>query len=267
MTILTDRSIYPEQNAQTLTPLYMSPYVYFHALTHLSFIYMVLGLGLKEWLVSLFVYFLFACLGVACTFHRLVAHKSYQAPKWFEILGMILGTLSGVGSSIQWAAVHRAHHRFSDTERDPHNPKGRFWQMQFFAMLVPASPRYVTDLIRSPLHQFFHRFYWLFHALYALALAMLIEPMAIIYAHLVPSFAVWHIMSALGTFAHTERFGYQMKGAELTDRSRNLWLPGWLAFGEGWHSNHHNYPSRWRFGIEPFEVDLSARIIQLIKID
>jgi stearoyl-CoA desaturase (delta-9 desaturase) len=71
-------------------------------------------------------------------------------------------------------------------------------------------------------------------------------------------------MSALGTFAHSPQFGDQ----PVTDKdnSTNLWFLGWMAFGEGWHNNHHAQASSWRFGIKKWEVDLSARIISLVKI-
>lgn len=238
----------------------------FHVLSHLSAIPMILYGSLQHWLVALLFYFLFGCIGVACTYHRLISHKSYVAPLWFEYLGLVLGSLGAVGTSIQWTAVHRAHHRYSDTDRDPHNPQGRFWAMQFFAMLVPASPRFVADLLRSSRHQRFHKYYWAIHATYALIL-VLIDPFAIVYAYLFPCFVLWHVMSALGTFAHTESFGYKCPLARENDRARNLWWVGLLVFGEGYHSNHHADASRWRFGMKPFELDLSAFIIRMIKKD
>jgi sn-1 stearoyl-lipid 9-desaturase len=64
-----------------------------------------------HWLVTIIVYFFMGCIGASATFHRLITHKSYQAPKWWEYFGTVCGVLSGHGSSIVWAAVHRAHHR------------------------------------------------------------------------------------------------------------------------------------------------------------
>ena len=250
---------------KALTPWYKSPLFFFHILTHTSIIPMIMFAGWHEWLIALVMYYMFGCWGVAITYHRLVSHKSFEAPNWFKILGLFWGSLGGVGTSIQWTAVHRDHHRHSDGENDPHNPAGswkRFLQMQFFTMLVPSSPRYVPDLLRDPLHQKFHKYYWLIHAVYA-SILFAIDPFAVVYAYLVPCFILWHVMSALGTFAHTPTFGSQPVSKK--DKSTNLWFLGWFAFGEGWHNNHHAHAADYRFGKQIFEVDLAARVIEIIK--
>ena len=252
---------------KTLTPWYKSPLFIFHVLTHASIIPMIMYAEAWQWIVTLIMYYMFGCWGVAITYHRLISHKSFEAPTWFKLTGMFLGSLGAVGSTIQWTAVHRDHHRHSDTDSDPHNPNRgilKFLQMQFFSMLVPSGPRYVPDLLRDPLHQKFHKYYWLIHLTYAVFL-FLIDPFAIVYAYLIPCFILWHVMSALGTFAHNTKFGTQPLSQK--DKSTNLWILGWLAFGEGWHNNHHSQASDWQFGKSRWEFDLSAKIIRLIKID
>jgi stearoyl-CoA desaturase (delta-9 desaturase) len=251
---------------KTLLPWYNSPLFFFHILTHASLIFMILYGEWYHWLISIGVYFLFGCWGVAITFHRLVSHRSFQSPVWFKLVGLTLGSLGGVGTSIQWTAVHRDHHRHTDTENDPHNPSGgikNFLQMQFLTMLVDSSPKYVTDLLRDPVHQRFHQYYWLIHALYAMIL-FLIDPFAVIYAYLIPCLILWHVMSALGTFAHTPLFGKQPN--VQNNKSTNLWFLGYFAFGEGWHNNHHAVASDYKFGKEKWQLDLGAWVIDKIKI-
>jgi stearoyl-CoA desaturase (delta-9 desaturase) len=249
-----------------LLPWYTNPLFFFHILTHISLFFMILHGEWYHWLISIAFYFLFGCWGIAITFHRLVSHRSFNSPKWFKMLGLIFGSLGGVGTSIQWTAVHRDHHRNTDTDADPHNPAGgikRFFQIQFLTMLVDSSPKYVTDLLRDPVHQRFHKYYWLIHALYALVL-LLIDPFAIVYAYLVPSLILWHVMSALGTFAHTPLFGKQP--IDQNNKSTNIWFLGYFAFGEGWHNNHHAVASDYKFGKEKWQWDLSAWIIDKIKV-
>jgi len=220
-----------------------------------------------HWVIALIVYYMFGCWGVAITYHRLISHKSFTAPVWFKYIGMILGTLGGVGSTIQWTAVHREHHRYTDSDKDPHNPAGsiqRFIQMQFFSMLVPAGPKTIPDLLRDSTHVNFHKYYWLFHASYG-SLLYFIDPFSIVYAYLIPCFVLWHVMSSLGTFAHNSNFGY--RNQDTNDNSRNLIFLGWMAFGEGWHNNHHACASDFKFGKKPLEVDLSSFIIKLIKLN
>jgi fatty-acid desaturase len=247
---------------------YKNPLFYFHILTHLSIIPMILYSNWYHWGIAIFMYYMFGCWGVAITYHRLISHRSFKSPKWFSSIGLVLGSLGGVGSSIQWIGVHRQHHRWADTENDPHNPAGSFWQflkMQFLTMIIDArhSPRYVPDLLRDKLHLRLHKYYWLIHAIFGIIL-FLIDPFALIYAYLFPVLILWHVTSALGTFAHTPKFGTQPNSQK--DKSTNLWFLGWMAFGEGWHNNHHTHASDWRFGKQKWEFDLSAIIINLIKI-
>lgn len=246
---------------------YKSPLVYFHVLTHLSLVPMLLYGTITSWLVALVAFYLFGCWGVAITFHRFISHRSFVAPMWFRNVGIILGSLGGVGSTIEWTAVHRDHHKNVDTDKDPHSPKGswqRFLKIQFFTMLVPSSPRFVVDLLRDKFQTTVHQYYWLIHAAYA-ALLFLIDPFAIVYAYLIPSLFLWHTMTSLGTFAHTSNFGYQ--NYDNKDSSRNLWFLGLFAFGEGWHNNHHHRPSSYSFGHKKWEFDLSAKIIDFIRTD
>lgn len=220
-----------------------------------------------HWLTAIVMFYLFGCWGIAVTFHRLVSHKSFVAPEWFRKIGLILGSLGGVGSSIEWTAVHRDHHRHTDTEKDPHYPTGSFARtlaVQFFTMLVPSSPRFVPDLLRDKTQVKMHQYYWLIHLIYVTILYV-IDPFAIVYAYLIPCLVLWHTMASLGTFAHINNFGY--KNYETKDNSRNLWFLGIFAFGEGWHNNHHNQASNYKFGHKPYELDLSAKIIDLVRLD
>jgi len=252
---------------KSLTPWHKSPLFFFHIITHVSIVPMVIYGNIYHWAIAFLMYYMFGCWGVAITFHRLISHKSFESPKWFKYIGIILGSLGGIGTTIQWTAVHRDHHRHSDGPNDPHNPAGnfkRFIKMQFLSMLVPSSPRYVPDLLRDPLHQKFHKYYWSIHFLYACIL-LSIDPFALVYAYLIPCLILWHVMSALGTFAHTPRFGSQPLTTK--DKSTNLWFLGYMAFGEGWHNNHHAKANDWQFGKDRFEFDLAAFIISKIKLN
>lgn len=252
-----------------LTPWYKNPLFFFHVLTHLSIIPMILYSSWYQWGISVLMYYLFGCWGVAITYHRLISHKSFESPNWFKFIGILFGTLGGVGSTIQWVAVHRSHHRYSDTANDPHSPAGsvlQFLKMQFLTMLVDGKNcvRYIPDLLRDEIHIKFHKYYWLIHLSYSILL-LIIDPFAIVYAYLFPSVVLWHVMSALGTFAHTPKFGTQPISQK--DKSTNLWFLGYMAFGEGWHNNHHSKAADWQFGKKWWELDISARIIKAVKIN
>src|SRR5277367_4263166 len=74
--------------------------------------------------MALFLFFyLWHGLGITIGYHRLLAHRALRAAPLFEYIFVIGGYLAFQGSPIWWAAIHRAHHRYSDTDLDPHTPK------------------------------------------------------------------------------------------------------------------------------------------------
>ena len=50
-----------------------------------------------------------------------------------------------------------------------------------------------------------------------------------------------------------------------TDDSRNLWWAGLLAYGEGWHNNHHRYPGSARQGFYWYEYDITFYILKVLS--
>ncbi|GJR98725.1 fatty acid desaturase, type 1 protein [Tanacetum coccineum] len=67
-------------------------------------------------------------LGVTIGYHRLLTHKSFKIPKWLEYIIVYCGAQSGEGEPIYWVSVHKNHHKYVDTEKDPHTPpKEGFW--------------------------------------------------------------------------------------------------------------------------------------------
>lgn len=216
--------------------------------------------GWHEWTVTLIVYS-FMAMGATVIYHRLLTHKSFTAPKWFEYFGTVCGTLGGYGSSIVWTAIHRSHHRHVDTDKDPHSPYHKGWfAVQFLIMFNTPSVRLVPDLLRSRFHVFMHKWYYAVHILYA-GILYLIDPFAVIYAHLMPSFLIFHAGGLINNWGHT--WGWQDHVGK--DTSRNNPILGYLVFGEGWHNNHHADPANWKFGQKWWQLDLGALIIKGIK--
>jgi stearoyl-CoA desaturase (delta-9 desaturase) len=213
------------------------------------------------WAVSFAVYAVTGSIGASAMYHRMLSHRSYQAPQWWEWVGTVIGTLGGVGSSIAWVAIHRAHHRYVDTDRDPHSPyfKG-FFRVQFLIMFNQPNLRLVPDLLRSRFHVAMHNYYWAVHAGYAVML-FVIDPWAVIYAHLVPALILFHAGGLINNVGHT--LGWQDHASK--DSSVNNPALGVLVWGEGWHNNHHANPGNWQFGEKWWQIDVAAYIIRMVK--
>ena len=106
--------------------------IVFQVLAHLSFFILLYYGTLAQWVITAGLYLFFATIGGTVTYHRLLTHRSFKAPKWFEYFGTVVGSIGGGGSSLGWVAVHREHHKFTDVEKDPHSP----WFKGFFRVQI-----------------------------------------------------------------------------------------------------------------------------------
>jgi stearoyl-CoA desaturase (delta-9 desaturase) len=64
--------------------------------------------------LALFLHWVTGGLGITLGFHRLVSHRSFEAPKWLEYFLIFCGTLACQGGPIDWIGLHRLHHQYSD---------------------------------------------------------------------------------------------------------------------------------------------------------
>src|SRR4051812_10372555 len=60
--------------------------------------------------------------GVTVGYHRLLTHRSFEAPTPVRATLAALGSMSVQGAVIHWVADHRKHHTFADEDGDPHSP-------------------------------------------------------------------------------------------------------------------------------------------------
>lgn len=212
-------------------------------------------------LASLGMNFLFGCLGITVTFHRYLSHKSFEFRwKWMAKLFILLGHLGGTGSSIGWVALHKAHHAYVDTDRDPHGPP-RGWRNFFPDYDTHLRYRYAKEYIKDPFHWFLHQHgAWVISA-YLLILFVAGGLEAMTFLGLVPQLMTGGMSSICNWFTHYH--GY--RNYDTDDNSQNVW---WLAiptWGESWHNNHHANVGLFSFQTKWWEIDISGVVINLIK--
>jgi fatty-acid desaturase len=230
----------------------------------------------------------FGVLGLNVGFHRLLTHRGFSCPLWFERVLAILGTCSLEFSPALWVAIHRRHHHFSDEENDPHSPNhGLFWA--HFGWLLkrsgdmksrPLTDRYARDLMRDPLYAFLERkknwitvafAVWLmFFAAGAFGVlatggsqaeAVQFGWSLLVWGGALRTIFVWHTTWSVNSIAHV--WGY--RNYDTADNSRNNVLVGILAGGEGWHNNHHADPTSARHGHQWWEFDFSWQMIRALR--
>jgi len=212
----------------------------------------------------------FTCsVGICLGYHRYLSHKSMKLRAPAEFVVLLAGSLSGEGSPMSWAANHRLHHQKSDQAGDPHSPLIGTWWSHIMWLFVQRKEtdkmllweKYIPELLERPMMKFFERTFPLW--LWAQGLVLLAGGWAWGGWQMGVSFLVWGMCVRMVAAYHstwfvnsaTHLWGY--RNYDTRDESRNLWWVAVLAYGEGWHNNHHAHPSVAPAGHRWWEVDMT----------
>jgi fatty-acid desaturase len=231
----------------------------------LTHVLLVFGLFIDPVLMlySVLIYWVIGSLGINVGFHRLIAHRSFQTYKWIEYTLALIGSLTTVGSPLAWVALHRQHHTYTETDKDPHSPYILGWWKAWFGFwdIKNIDTRFIKDLRKIKFYKLTHKYYLHLIVSYCCILA-LIDPIWIIYGWAIPSVLVLHSTSAIIVIAH--KHGY--KTFDLgKDQARNSWIASLITLGEGWHNNHHAHPRDWNNQYKWWEFDPPSWFIRLVK--
>jgi stearoyl-CoA desaturase (delta-9 desaturase) len=135
-----------------------------------------------RWETFLFsiLYYYITGLGITAGYHRLWAHRSYNASVPLQYFLAIAGAGAVEGSIKWWSRGHRAHHRYTDTDLDPYNAhKGFFYSHIGWMLLKPRRKpgvADVSDLSKNPIIKWQHKYY---------------IPMILIVAFAIPTIIPW----------------------------------------------------------------------------
>ncbi|MEM6750776.1 MAG: fatty acid desaturase [Planctomycetota bacterium] len=234
-------------------------------------------------------------LGITIGYHRLFCHRSFKAPPPVVALFAIMGSMALQGPLLQWVAVHRRHHRHSDHEHDPHSPHGHgegfldmikgFWHAHLGWVITsyrftPTKEekltekhelkRAVKDLLKDPLIRWMNHTHavWL---ILGMALPALIgywitgtgygALLGFLWGGLARACFQHHMTWSINSVCHI----WGTRPFQSQDHSRNNPIFGLLAFGEGWHNNHHAFPTSARHGLRWWEFDMSYLVIKAME--
>lgn len=206
-------------------------------------------------------------LGITLGYHRLLTHKSYQAPKWLAYLIVFLASQSAQAGPAVWVAIHRQHHANSDQgDEDPHDASRGFWwsHIGWMLYLTPRrldddfTRRRARDVLKDPFYAFLDRAFFPLCGLTAYALYCLGGWPWVFWGVFVRVAAVFHATWLVNSAAHC--YGY--RSYRTGDLSSNCWWVALLTFGEGWHNNHHAFPKSARHGLRWWELDVSWLVLR-----
>jgi stearoyl-CoA desaturase (delta-9 desaturase) len=203
--------------------------------------------------------------GITGVYHRYLAHASYKTSRPFQFLLVLIASTSLQKGALWWASHHRHHHAHSDEPDDIHSPvqRGFFWSHMGWILCTRYEPTR-WDLIRQ-----FSRFpelVWLneHHMVPGLALAagtwMLGGFQMFIWGFLISTVALYHATFTINSLSHV----YGTQPFNTGDSSRNNWALALLTLGEGWHNNHHYYPSSAAMGFRWWEIDITLYVLKTL---
>ncbi|HEY7412588.1 MAG TPA: fatty acid desaturase [Vicinamibacteria bacterium] len=226
-----------------------------------TFTWTGLGAAVLLWWVA-------GSLGIGLAYHRLLTHRGYRVPKPLEYLLTVCGMLASEGGAISWVAMHRMHHTLSDREgKDLHTPKDGFWWSHIGWILCKVGydyreieRRHAPELVADPVHRVLNRLHILPNVLVGLALFAWGGWSLVVWGVFVRLLVVLHTTWFVNSASHT--WGYRTY--DTPEGSTNLWWVGLLAWGEGWHNNHHAFQRSARHGHEWWEVDLNWMAIRTL---
>ncbi len=223
-------------------------------------------------------------LGITVGFHRLFTHRSFECVTPVRVALAVAGSMSAQGPILFWTACHRRHHQCSDDVGDPHSPHNHgpgiagvlmgCWHSHVGWMFNHKPENYirrVPDLIRDRRLMAINRWYpaiviggLLLPGVIALAITgrWAAFGSAVLWAGFVRLFLGHHTTWSINSVCHL--FGGSPY--ETGDRSRNNGVCALLTFGEGWHNNHHAFPTSARHGLRWWQLDGSFILIRTLAL-
>ncbi|XP_026440227.1 acyl-CoA C20 Delta5-desaturase-like [Papaver somniferum] len=183
------------------------------------------------------------CIGISLSYHRNLSHKSFKLPKSLEYLFAYFGLHAAQGDPIFWVSIHRYHHQFTDSDRDPHSPIEGFWFSHMTWIFQHSRLREKCGKRNNVMdlqNQAYYRF------IYLLGFRIALET---------------HLSFAVNSVCHT----WGKRPWNTKDLSKNNWVVNILGHGEGWHNNHHAFEFSACLELEWWQLDMPWYVIKLLE--
>lgn len=206
--------------------------------------------------------------GITLSYHRNLSHRSFKMPKWLEYFFAYWGLQCLQGNPIDWVSTHRHHHKYCETEKDPHSPTEGFW-FAHFGWLFDSKTlnekcggrNNVADMESQAYYRFLEKTY----ILHPIALATVLYAIGgfpyVVWGMGVRTCAVYHATWLVNSGGHV----WGDRVWQTNDLSRNNWFNALITFGDGWHNNHHAFEFSARHGLEWWQFDLTWYFIKMLE--
>jgi stearoyl-CoA desaturase (delta-9 desaturase) len=230
------------------------------------------GFSVGAWVC--YAFFLIANgLSITAGYHRLWAHRTYEAHWALRLFFMIFGTMSLQNSAFAWCSGHRTHHlNVDDVDRDPYSIKRGFWFAHIGWMLrdYPSGKKdfsNIPDLRRDPLLQFQHRYYLPLVLVtnfgFPLAAGWLVGDLwgTFILAGVLRLVVSQHVTFFINSLAHM----WGTRPYTEANTARDNPFLAFVTYGEGYHNFHHIFAHDYRNGVRWWQFDPTKWIISSLQ--
>lgn len=225
-------------------------------------------------LISMIISIFTISLGHSIGLHRGIIHKSYETSKTFRNIQLFLFVLTGMGSPLKWIKLHYVRD-FWQNQKTCHPylgyqhslAKDYVWYLHYSYIPTKVELKncgFPFETEDDKFIQFLDKTWWIFSVIPAILVWQFwgFQPFIILFPLRITINLLMHWF--IGYLSHTHGYRkYEIPNAN--ESGYNNWFLGLISFGEGFHNNHHAFPSSSKFGVKWFEFDLSWIFIIILR--
>jgi stearoyl-CoA desaturase (delta-9 desaturase) len=260
--VASTRALLAHVNWETTLFLVFTPFIALYGVFTASYMW-------QTWVFSLFAW-CFGLMGMTTVYHRMYSHRSCKVARPVELWWLFWATTDFSMSALDWVRDHRAHHKYTDTDKDPYNiNKGFWWAHIGWLVWKRERPNSdISDLEQDKVLEFQHAYFNECAIFSGWVLPTLICGLlwgdfrgGFFIAAVLKTVALHHCIFCINSLAH-----YCGDGPfnDMISPRENL-LCAILTMGEGYHNFHHEFPNDYRNGVHLTAFDPTKWCIALLE--
>ncbi|KAJ8718946.1 hypothetical protein PYW07_016502 [Mythimna separata] len=235
--------------------------------------------GYVKWQTILWIFFvgIVASESVTIGAHRYYTHKSFKANAFLRAMFVIIQTIAGQNSMFIWCRDHRLHHRYSDTDGDPHNSKRGFFFCHIGWLMHKKHPYVIelgrkidmSDLQADWMVMFQKKYYYQLYFLLAFLLPVWVpvhffgEP---VFQTILTCYFTRYMICLNGTWlVNSAAHLYGSRPYDQNLQPVESWFVSMISMGEGWHNYHHTFPWDYKAAELNMHFNQSASFIRFFE--
>lgn len=218
------------------------------------------------------VFYFLTGMSITAGYHRLFAHKTYDAHPLIKLFYLLFGAAAFENSVLKWGSDHRLHHFKVDTEEDPYSIKEGFFHAHigwvFLKKNNEVKERFAKDFRHDRLVMWQHKYYLPISVTVGMILPTILGGL------LCGSYLGGFVVGSLARIVFTQHCTFFINSLchclgntpyTDTNSAKDSWFMALLTFGEGYHNFHHYFQTDYRNGIRWFHFDPTKWLIKSLN--